>query len=86
MTSYANDHALSVPRIAHQLAGLEAEGADGGGPFIVVRVAKHDRVVAIDHQPRILAQLIFQLPRAPAGAAERERKPRRGLIARDRGR
>src|SRR5439155_23543320 len=76
---------LCPPSLGRQVFGRDADLGQRLGPFVVVVVAEQQRLVGLAGQPDALANLVLQLPRPPAGVAERQhRVARLAVVARHR--
>src|SRR2546421_7802056 len=63
---------------------IEAEELHRLGQALFGRNVEEDRVLRFDRQPRVLRELLLELPRRPAGIAERHQHARGTFAAADR--
>ena len=63
---------LRMPRFIRQHAGIDADLAQRARIFFLDVAAENQLRIGVAMQPAIVLDFVFQLPRTPAGIAERQ--------------
>ena len=73
-----------MPAVVGDLRQVDADAARGGAPACIERRIEQQLRVHRHGEPAVFDQFLFELARAPTGAAERDRRGVRALAARHR--